>query len=200
MAIIVIGGQSRNIGKTSVVCGLIAAMPERRWTAMKVTQCKHDAQNAEPCDCELGGQSMAISEEHDATTAADSSRYLAAGARRSLWVRVRAGCLGDAMERICAEIDSAANAILESNSVLRYLTADVYAAVLDPAIADFKASARRYLDQADAILIPSGQALSSGWFGVPADLMQRAHVFRIEPPSYCSAEFVAFVIRTLEGV
>ena len=58
MAIIVIGGQSRNIGKTAVVCSLISAMPERRWTAIKITQCKHDASNAEPCDCELAGRNL----------------------------------------------------------------------------------------------------------------------------------------------
>jgi hypothetical protein len=199
MAIVVIGGQSRNIGKTSVVCGLIAAMPERRWTAIKITQCKHNAVDGEPCDCELAGRSMAVDEEHDTATGKDSSRYLAAGAVRSLWVRVRAGCLEEAMPRVCAEIDSAENVILESNSVLRYLTPDIYAAVLDPAVADFKPSAQLYLDQADAILIPAAQALCADWSGVPADLMERARLFRIEPPSYCSAEFVAFAIRTLEG-
>ena len=66
MAIVVIGGHSRNIGKTSVVCALIAAMPERRWTAIKITQCKHDKGKVETCDCELAGQAIAISEERDA--------------------------------------------------------------------------------------------------------------------------------------
>src|SRR6266436_1909073 len=37
MAIIVVGGHTRNIGKTSVVAGLIAALPEMHWTAFKVT-------------------------------------------------------------------------------------------------------------------------------------------------------------------
>ena len=38
MAVVVVGGQSRKVGKTSVVCGLIAALPEMRWTAIKLTQ------------------------------------------------------------------------------------------------------------------------------------------------------------------
>ena len=38
MALIVIGGHSRNVGKTSVVAGLIAALPEYNWTAFKITQ------------------------------------------------------------------------------------------------------------------------------------------------------------------
>ena len=199
MAIIVIGGQSRNVGKTSVVCGLISAMPERRWTAIKITQCKHDAPYGEPCDCELAGQSMAVSEERDLATGTDSSRYLAAGAVRSLWIRVRAGCLGEAMPRIRAEIESAVNVILESNSVLEYLTPDLYAAVLDPAVTDFKPSARRNLDQADGILICAGPTRQPALLGVPANLMPRSWVFGIEPPSYSSAEFVSFVVRTLDG-
>jgi hypothetical protein len=198
MAIIVIGGQSRNIGKTSVVCGLISAMPDRRWTAIKITQCKHGAPNAEPCDCDLVAQSMAVTEDRDTTSGTDSSRYLAAGAARSLWVRTRPGQLSEAIACIRAEIDSAANVILESNSVLRYLKPDVYAVVLDSAIADFKPSARRYLDRADAILIPTGQTPHRDWRGLPAEVLQRIRTFWIEPLCYCSAEFVSFVAHTLD--
>lgn len=198
MAILVIGGQSRNIGKTAVVCGLIVAMPQRRWTAIKITQCKHDAESSGACDCELGGRNVAIDEERYATTDTDSSRYLAAGAVRSLWVRTRPGHLGEAMVQICSEIDSAANVILESNSILRYLKPDLYAAVLAPERADFKPSALQYLDRADAILISAEQRLPADRPGVQADLMQRIRTFRIEPPSYCSAEFAAFVAQTLD--
>jgi hypothetical protein len=199
MAIVVIGGQSRNIGKTSVVCSLIAAMPERRWTAMKITQCKHDAANGEACDCELAGRNLAIDEERNVNTGTDSSRYLAAGAVRSFWIRVRAGHFAEAMPRIRAEIASSANIILESNSVLRYLKPDLYATVLDPAFRDFKPSAREHLDQADAILLPALSGQPSAWSGVPADAIKRIRSFRIELPEYSSAEFVAFVAQKLGG-
>lgn len=201
MAILVIGGQTRNVGKTAVVCSLISAMPERRWTAIKITQCKHDAPNAAPCDCELAGRSLAIDEERDVNTGTDSSRYLAAGAVRSFWVRVRAGQLAEAMPRIriLAEIASAGNTILESNSVLGYLKPDLYAIVLDPARGDFKPSARQYLDQADAILLSAAPGQQPVWSGVPADAIKRIRTFRIEPPSYGSAEFVSFVAQKLEG-
>ena len=36
MSVVVVGGNTRNIGKTSVVAGLIAAMPEKLWTAIKI--------------------------------------------------------------------------------------------------------------------------------------------------------------------
>lgn len=37
MAIIVIGGSNRDVGKTTLVCGLIAALSDYRWTAVKIT-------------------------------------------------------------------------------------------------------------------------------------------------------------------
>ena len=198
MAIIVIGGQSRNIGKTSVVSGLISAMPERRWTAIKITQCKHGSVGAEFCDCELAGRNLAVDEERDTSTGTDSYRYLAAGAVRSLWIRVHAACLAEAMPRIRAEIDSSANVILESNSVLGYLKPDLYATILDPGLPDFKPSALRYLNQADAILIPA--VAQPAWSGVSEDLIQRIHRFWMEPPNFYSAEFLSFVEHRLDGL
>lgn len=41
MAIIVVGGSNRGVGKTTLVCGLIAALPEYRWNAIKITTHDH---------------------------------------------------------------------------------------------------------------------------------------------------------------
>src|SRR5258708_22779094 len=106
MAIVVVGGHTRNIGKTSVVAGLIAALPEMRWTAFKVTQFGHGlcSANGEPGDCETAEHTVAVSEERaggDSTT--DSGRYLAAGAVRSFWVRTRQGVPSGAEPRIQKE-------------------------------------------------------------------------------------------------
>jgi hypothetical protein len=199
MATIVIGGHSRNIGKTSVVCALIAAMPERRWTAIKITQFGHGvcSVNGEPCDCETADHTIALSEERDATAGTDSARYLAAGAVRSLWVRTRQGQLAEAMPRIRAEISRAENIILESNSVLRFIKPDIYASVLDPSVADFKPSALRYLDRADALLLPAGSTSKNNWTGVSLKVIERMPWFEITPPNYLSHDFIAFVANKL---
>ena len=192
MAIVVVGGHSRNIGKTSVVCRVISAFPECRWTAVKITQYGHGvcSANGEPCDCATADHTIAISEERDAAGRGDSSRYLAAGAVRSLWVRTRQGQLAEAMPRVRTEIGRAENAILESNSVLRFLKPDLYLAVLDAGVSDFKASALRYLDRADALLL-SGEG--SGWPGVSANLIARVPAFRVPAPEYWSDEAEEFV-------
>ncbi len=38
---IVVGGSAKGVGKTSFVCGLIAAIPELAWTAVKITSHMH---------------------------------------------------------------------------------------------------------------------------------------------------------------
>ena len=82
MAIVVIGGHSRSVGKTSVVAGLIAALREFDWTAVKITQYGHGvcSANGEACDCATADHSWAISEERNRSGESDTSRFLVAGA------------------------------------------------------------------------------------------------------------------------
>jgi len=196
VAVVVIGGHTRNIGKTSVVAGLIAAMPEMRWTAFKVTQYGHGicSANGEPCDCETDDHTVAVTEERNAASGTDSARYLAAGASRSFWVRTRQGSLAEAMPRVKKEIAAAAGAvILESNSVLRFLRPDLFLSVLDPGVEDFKESALRYLDRADAVLVPPGGLAGVAWHGVSLKLIDGVPRFEVAAPGYVSPAVVEFV-------
>src|SRR5437763_14444866 len=140
MAVVVIGGHSRNVGKTSLMAGLIAAMPEMNWMAIKITQYGHGICSAHggECDCAVDQHSFAISEERDRSGESDTSRFLVAGAEQSLWVRTKQGNLAEAMPSLRRQIARAENVIVESNSVMRFLRPDVYLTVLDYATADFK--------------------------------------------------------------
>lgn len=202
MAIVVVGGHSRNIGKTSVMEGLIRGLPEMRWTAFKITQFGHGmcSANGEPCDCETAEHTVAVTEEKDGASGKDSSRYLAAGAVRSLWVRTRTGDLAEAMPRIRKELERAENAVIESNSILRFLRPDVYLSVLDPTVEDFKESARLYLDRADAVLVPEGVMGQPGWKGVSLKLVEGTPVLAIKPPVYVTEAVLQFVRARLREV
>lgn len=195
MAIVIVGGHSRNVGKTSVMAGLIRGMPERRWTAIKITQFGHGLCSADgkPCDCETADHTMAISEERDRHSGTDSSRYLEAGAARSLWVRTRQGHLAEAMPRIRKELEAAGDAVVESNSLLRFFQPTVYVTVVDATQPDFKESARRYLDRADACVVTGGRLDDPAWTGVSSRLLARAVKFAGEPNHYCSEALIAFV-------
>ena len=95
MSIVVVGGHSRSVGKTSVVAGLISALRHYAWTAVKITQYGHGvcSANGAPCDCVTADHAWAISEEKSREGDSDTSRFLLAGAVRSLWVRTEQGRL-----------------------------------------------------------------------------------------------------------
>src|SRR5215470_8621189 len=145
MAIIVIGGQSRDVGKTSVVAGLIRALPQYNWTAFKITQFGHGrcSLDGKPCDCATVDRCWAVTEEKDAGGKSDTSRFLAAGAKRSFWVRTEQGRLSEALPVLQRRIAESENVIIESNSIVEFIEPDLYITVLDPGVEDFKVSAQR---------------------------------------------------------
>lgn len=197
MATIVVGGHSRSVGKTSVVAGLIAAMPEREWLAVKITQYGHGicSANGDPCDCVTADHASAITEERDRTGDTDTSRFLVAGAKRVLWVRTQQGFLAEAMPRLREHLTSAENVIIESNSVMRFQRPDLYVVVLDPGTEDFKDSARQFLDRADAVLLH--RADEARWKQISLKPVQGRPIFVIDPPEYVTPDFVEFVRERL---
>jgi hypothetical protein len=202
MAIVVIGGHSRNIGKTSVVAGLISALPECGWTAVKITQFGHGvcSTTGDSCDCQPGADehSWAVTEERSRDGESDTSRFLVAGAVQSLWVRTRQGMLAEAMPKLRQRLVDAGNVIIESNSVLRFVKPDLYLPVLDYATADFKSTAREYLDRADAVLMhEESRALVPHWPDVSAQLFAGKPIIWMRHGDYTPTDLVQFVRERL---
>jgi hypothetical protein len=167
--IVVVGGHSRNVGKTSVMEGIARALPDLGWTAVKITQYGHGicSSHEKACNCDGGtDHPYALTEEH-APSLTDSGRYLAAGALRSYWLRTRQNELGEGMPALRRIIAASTSTLIESNSVLNFLRPDVYVFVLDYAIADMKDSARRFLDRAD-VLVTLHDDRPAPWPGIPA--------------------------------
>ncbi len=198
MAIVVVGGHSRNVGKTSVAAGLIAALPAYNWTAFKITQCGHGtcSLNGEPCDCAPVDRCWAITEEIDRSGKSDSSRFLVAGAKRAFWVRTEQGRLHEALPAIQQKMAGAENVIIESNSILQFLEPDLYITVLDPATEDFKASARKHLQRADAVVLHENDGPTQ-WLEMKPEAVESTPVFRIAPPKYVNEDLVAFTVDRL---
>jgi hypothetical protein len=190
--LIVVGGHTRTIGKTQLVCDIISAFPEARWIAGKITQYGHGvcAQNGHDCDCAPDEHVCAINWEDSAVTGTDSSRFLAAGAQRSFWLRTKQGFLAEGLPMLrdaLQEIDATENnhgrnsgaqkalslnapialakplaLIVESNSLLQFVKPTLFFTVVAPAIADFKDSARVALDRADALVVRGPSVLGAG--------------------------------------
>ncbi len=203
MAVVVVGGNSRNIGKTSVVASLIAALPEMHWTAFKVTQHGHllcDG-SGRGCNCMPPAHTVELTEETNRTSGKDSARFLYAGAVKSFLLRTKQGSLQEAMpmlKEICA---TAENVIIESNGVMEFLRPELYLVVLDPNTSDFKASTSLYLDRADAIVWRSGTSArrQAAWPQETAALLESKQKFLIAPPESISEELATFVRHHLTG-
>jgi hypothetical protein len=165
MACIVVGGHTRNIGKTQLAVEIIRAFPQARWMAAKITQYGHGicSINGESCDCAVDEHTFALVEERDRAGGSDTSRFLAAGAEHALWVRTKQGRLAEAMPLFRQKTAKAANLIIESNTVLHFLQPDLFLPVLDFSQADFKASAREVLDRADAYVLLAPRAHEPAW-------------------------------------
>jgi hypothetical protein len=118
MAIIVVGGSTRGAGKTALVCGLIAALPEFRWTVIKVSTHEH-------------GKPTPIWEETQPGGETDTARYLAAGAARAFLVT--APCRDETgepdltlvLDGLWPHFGRGANLIFESNSVVHHVRPNV---------------------------------------------------------------------------
>jgi hypothetical protein len=186
--VIVVGGHTRSIGKTQLMCDVISAFPEAQWVAGKITQYGHGvcAQNGENCDCAPDEHICAVSWETRSDSGTDSGRFLAAGARRSFWLRTKQGFLAEGLPLLRAALREAGlgqsrgpgNLILESNTLLQFVKPSLYLMVLHPAKTDFKESARLQMDRASAFvlreLLPEGTegGNPAAWTGVPLQLLR----------------------------
>jgi len=118
MAIIVVGGSTRGAGKTTLVCGLIAALPEFGWTAVKITTHEH-------------GYPTPIWEETQPGDETDSARYLVAGAKRAFLACAVGGdegaghSLPAVLDVLWPHFGRGTNLIFESNSIVHHVRPNV---------------------------------------------------------------------------
>jgi hypothetical protein len=128
------------VGKTALICGLIAALPEFRWTAVKITSHAH-------------GLARPIFEETEAGQGNDTGRYLAAGAHRAILVTAGEDELGRVVLQIIQEQEAWAHLIFESNRILRHVRPDVCLAVAGEAEAGHKPSFGAVVERMDAMVV-----------------------------------------------
>lgn len=199
MMTVVIGGHSRNIGKTSVMAELIRRIRPPDWAAVKITQYGHGvcSLHGEPCSCDPGEHGFVLTEERERKGRGDTRRFLDAGARRSLWLRVRQGQLQRALPALRRALRREERVMIESNSILAHIDPALYLFVLDRSRSDFKASARKYLERADALVTIGPAACNHSWRDVDAGILGRKPAFQLAHPGQLSDELVEFVRQQL---
>jgi molybdopterin-guanine dinucleotide biosynthesis protein len=180
--LIVVGGHTRSIGKTQLVCDVIRAFPRVEWIAGKITQYGHGvcARNGENCDCAPEEHVCALDWETHSDTGTDSARFLQAGAKRSFWLRTKQGYLAEGLPllrealREVKESEGLRAVIVESNSLMQFVKPSLYFAVVDPLKDDFKESAQTALDRAHALVLRGdvGENPAPLWMRLPERLMR----------------------------
>lgn len=146
MAIAVIGGSGRGVGKTTLVCGVIAALHDLEWIAVKITS--HEHWTVEP-----------IWEESEPGEETDTARYLAAGARRAFLLTVpeahdlNESVLGRVLGEFFRYAGRGHNVIFESNRVLHHVQPNLCLMVQGASDApEPKPSFQRAVQYADALV------------------------------------------------
>ncbi|MFZ0416024.1 MAG: hypothetical protein WA758_06980 [Candidatus Acidiferrales bacterium] len=144
------------MGKTALGVDVIQAFPERDWLALKITR-HHDDR--------IGVAGYAFHAEADREGKSDTSRFLAAGAKRSFLIEIHTSHFREAICEIRMLIAGAETVLVEGNSVLGHLHPALAVLVLDPRRNDFKLSAREAMREIDAVVVRSPMP-GANWAGI----------------------------------
>lgn len=165
MPTVIVGGSARNVGKTSLICALIAVLPECRWTAIKITSHDHD-------------KTTPIWEQIQPGQGTDTARYLEAGARRALLVTAHDGNVPRVELR--AALGDDRWLIFETNQVQPLEKPDVVLALVGSEETESKPSFAAVVRYADAFVY-AGSGPSSNQKDEPHRVFVLADLHRISP-------------------
>jgi hypothetical protein len=200
MKIVVVGGHSRNVGKTSVVACLIRGLAPLNWVAVKISPHHHDAESSpgDTVSAENAAPAYFLKEELDAAGHRDTSRYLAAGARRAWWLTYQEDHFAEACGGLLAALHGAEHVIIESNRILEVVKPSVYLMVLDSSQPDFKASAEHTIHRADALILIGKQWHADTWSMFNSNMLERKPMFPVRALGEASPDLCGFVREKLQ--
>ena len=153
--VIGIGGYTSNVGKTTLLCELLAAFPG--WEAIKSTRGHYRSCGKDPqacCVSHLLAAEPVVRSGREATYALgkDTGRYWEAGAANVHWLiatddQIEPG-IREALSRVKAE-----GVFVEGNSFAQFVDVDLFVMVRRADEAKIKKSAKQVLDRADLVYV-----------------------------------------------
>ena len=161
--VIGIGGYTSNVGKTTLLCELLAAFPG--WEAIKTTRGHYRSCGKDPVACcvsHLLAAEPVVRSGRKATyePGKDTGRYWDAGAANVHWLiatddQVESG-IKQALSRVEAE-----GVFVEGNSFAQFVDVDFFVMVRRADDAKIKKSAKQVLETADVIYVSDETDLAS---------------------------------------
>jgi molybdopterin-guanine dinucleotide biosynthesis protein len=151
--VIGIGGYSSNVGKTTVLCELLAAFPG--WEAIKTTRGHYRSCGKDPVACcvsHLLSAEPVVRSGRAATyePGKDTGRYWDAGATNVHWLIATDDQVAPGIREALSRVE-AAGVFVEGNSFAQYVEVDFFVMVHRADDLKIKKSAREVLDTADVI-------------------------------------------------
>jgi molybdopterin-guanine dinucleotide biosynthesis protein len=158
--IIAVSGFSSNVGKTTLVCELLRQLPG--WEAIKVTRGHYRSCGRDPAGCcvsDLLRDEPVIRSGRDANYQAgkDTGHFWDAGASNVHWVIVKDDQVAQGISGALARVE-ADGVIVEGNSFLEYVDADLTIMCARSEGGKIKPSARRALSKIDFLYLSTLEA------------------------------------------
>lgn len=156
-SIVAVSGFSSNVGKTTLVCELLRLLPG--WEAIKLTRGHYRSCGRDPAGCCVSDllrdePVVRSGRASNYQIGKDTGRFWDAGASNVHWVIVKDGQVAqgitEALNRVEAE-----GVIVEGNSFLEYVTADLAIMCARSEGGKLKGSARKALARSDLLYLSS---------------------------------------------
>jgi molybdopterin-guanine dinucleotide biosynthesis protein len=165
--IIAVSGFSSNVGKTTLVCELLRQLPG--WEAIKLTRGHYRSCGRDPAGCcvsELLRDEPVVRSGYDANyqPGKDTGRFWEAGASNVHWVIVKDDQVAPGISEALARVE-ADGVIVEGNSFLEYIEADLAIMCARSEGGKIKPSARKALARSDCLFLSV--------MGISADVARR---------------------------
>jgi molybdopterin-guanine dinucleotide biosynthesis protein len=153
--IVAVSGFSSNVGKTTLVCELLSQLPG--WEAIKLTRGHYRSCGRDPAGCcvsDLLRDEPVIRSGREANYQAgkDTGNFWEAGASNVHWVIVKDDQVERGINQALAGVE-ADGVIVEGNSFLEYVTADLAIMCARSEGGKIKSSARRALAKSDFLYL-----------------------------------------------
>jgi hypothetical protein len=155
--LLMIGGASRNVGKTSLISNIIKHFAKSKSIiGIKIKTLYEGDKFFHGNDYDTLNENFTLIEEYDLDGEKDSCGMLKAGAKRAFRLRVHDLYLEQAFKYFIEQIDKNTLIICESNSLRRVVVPDLFLMIKHSENQNMKPSAIELEKYADKIIITNG--------------------------------------------
>jgi len=153
-----VGGSSRNVGKTTFVCKLIEKFSkERKIVGLKIKTIYEGDQFFHGTDRTPLESDFRLVEELDKDSVEDTGKMLRAGAQRTFKLKVKSHSLIEAFDYFKNQLNGQCLIICESNSLRKVVKPAIYLLIKHENEQNMKPSAKELEKFADKIIYTTGE-------------------------------------------